>query len=52
MTKTTANLVGPIVMNLKNNKAMQVILDDVDADYVRYNVWDGASIRKIWKYGR
>ena len=44
MTKTTANLVGPIIMNLKNNKAMQVILDDVDAKYVRYNVWDGASM--------
>ena len=44
MTKTTANLVGPIVMNLKNNKAMQVILDDIDAEYVRYNVWDGASM--------
>lgn len=44
MTKTTANLVGPIVLNVKNNKAMQVILDDVDAEYVKYNVWDGATM--------
>ena len=44
MTKTTANLVGPIVLNLKNNKAMQVILDDIEPNYVRYNVWDGATM--------
>ncbi len=43
MTKTTANLMGPIVLNLKTNKAMQVILEDVEPDLVRYNVWDGIS---------
>ena len=43
MTKTTANLMGPIVLNLKTNKAMQVILEDVDPGFVRYNVWDGIS---------
>lgn len=43
MTKTTANLMGPIVLNMKTNKAMQVILEDVDPEMVRYNVWDGIS---------
>ena len=43
MTKTTANLMGPIVINLKTNKGMQVILEDVDPELVRFNVWDGIS---------
>ena len=43
MTKTTANLMGPLVLNIKNNKAMQVILEDIDAKYVRYNVWNGVT---------
>lgn len=46
MTLTTANLMGPIVLNIKNNRAMQVILDDIDSGYVRYNVWDGATKRE------
>jgi len=43
MTQTTANLMGPIVINLKTNKGMQVILEDVDPELVRFNVWDGIS---------
>ncbi|MCM8539765.1 MAG: flagellar assembly protein FliW [Lentisphaeraceae bacterium] len=43
MTKTTANLMGPIILNLKTNKGMQVILEDVDPELVRFNVWDGIS---------
>ncbi|MCM8537865.1 MAG: flagellar assembly protein FliW [Lentisphaeraceae bacterium] len=46
MTKTTANLVGPIILNMKTNKGMQVILDDINPEYVRYNVWDGATAQE------
>ena len=41
MTQTTANLMGPIVLNVKTNRGMQIILEDVDPELVRYNVWDG-----------
>ena len=32
---------GPIVLNVKNNRAMQVILEDVEPELVRYNVMKG-----------
>ena len=41
MTKTTANLIGPIVINLRTRKGMQVVLEDIDIGLVRYNVWNG-----------
>jgi flagellar assembly factor FliW len=43
MTETTANLMGPLILNLKTNEGMQIILEDVDPELVRYNVWDGIS---------
>jgi flagellar assembly factor FliW len=43
MTKTTANLVGPVVINVRTNKGMQVILDDIEPELVRYNVWGGIT---------
>ena len=43
MTQTTANLMGPIVLNLRTNQGMQVILEDVDPELVRFNVWEGVS---------
>ena len=41
MTETTANLLGPIVLNMRNNKASQVIQDHLDPSLVRYNIWQG-----------
>ncbi|NQZ58335.1 MAG: flagellar assembly protein FliW [Lentisphaeraceae bacterium] len=41
MEQTTANLMGPIVLNVKNTRAMQVILEDVEPELVRYNVMKG-----------
>jgi flagellar assembly factor FliW len=44
MTKTTANLMGPLILNVKNNRGKQVILEDLDPELVRFNVWDGISV--------
>ena len=41
VTETTANLLGPIVLNMRNNKASQVIQDHLDPSLVRYNIWKG-----------
>jgi flagellar assembly factor FliW len=43
MTQTTANLMGPIILNVKTNRGRQVILEDVEPELVRYNVWDGIT---------
>ena len=39
VTETTANLMSPIVINLKNSKAQQVILENSEYP-VRFKVWD------------
>ena len=41
MEKTTANLVGPVIINLKTSKAQQIVLEEIDTNYVRFNIWKG-----------
>ena len=45
MTKTTANLIGPIILNAKTMTGTQIIMEDADLSLVRFNVWD--SIEKM-----
>ena len=52
MEKTTANLMGPIVLNVRNNRAMQVILEDVEPELVRYNVMKGIEALEVIEKAR
>ncbi len=36
--ETTANFLAPIIINIENNKAQQVIIDEKNA--VRYRIWE------------
>lgn len=45
-TKITANLIGPLVMNPKNNEVVQVVISDTDYSH-QFNLLDGVEDKPV-----
>lgn len=40
---TNANLLAPIILNTVNRSAAQIIMKDMDASYLKYNLWSSVE---------
>ena len=40
---TTANLMSPVLINTKTLKGQQIILDEIQTEFIRFNVWNSVS---------